>query len=184
MAGSSWRRSVLEASRFQPSRLSGFTTAQAGDEDIKVIISERSSSGQPVQKPIPSLKGKSLPDLKDLGVQMADAHDKALLVCLLDIDQRPSRKCLSDLVKKTQALSAKGITTVVVQTSKADLKQHEDWLKTNQVAFPIHAVEGDFEAKKAAWGVKALPWLILTDKDHRVVAEGFAVSKLDSILGR
>lgn len=30
----------------------------------------------------------------------------------------------------------------------------------------------------------ALPWLILTDKDRKVVAEGFAVSELDSVVGK
>ena len=29
------------------------------------------------------------------------------------------------------------------------------------------------------WGVKALPWLILTDKQHTVRAEGFNINELD-----
>ena len=33
---------------------------------------------------------------------------------------------------------------------------------------------------RAAWGAGALPWLILTDKAHRVTAEGFTLEELDS----
>lgn len=29
------------------------------------------------------------------------------------------------------------------------------------------------------WGVRSLPWMILTDKNHIVAAEGFTVSELD-----
>ena len=29
------------------------------------------------------------------------------------------------------------------------------------------------------WGVKALPWMILTDKEHIVTAEGFSITELD-----
>jgi len=29
------------------------------------------------------------------------------------------------------------------------------------------------------WGVKSLPWLILSNKQHIVQAEGFALSELD-----
>jgi hypothetical protein len=30
-----------------------------------------------------------------------------------------------------------------------------------------------------AWGIQSLPWLILTDKKHTVVAEGFSLDDLD-----
>jgi len=33
-----------------------------------------------------------------------------------------------------------------------------------------------------AWGVKSLPWLILTDRKHIVRAEGFGLSELDEKL--
>jgi hypothetical protein len=131
-----------------------------------------------------SLIGKKLPGFESLGVTSPDSGGKPLLVCLVDLEQRPSRKCLSDLAKRGEVLSSKGITAVVIQTSKTDPKQYDDWLKTNQIGFPIRSVEADFETKKAAWGVKALPWLILTDKDRKVVAEGFAVSDIESVVGK
>jgi hypothetical protein len=36
------------------------------------------------------------------------------------------------------------------------------------------------EKSKWASAVPALPWLILTDANHRVVAEGFALDELDA----
>jgi hypothetical protein len=36
------------------------------------------------------------------------------------------------------------------------------------------------EKSKWASAVPALPWLILTDADHRVIAEGFALDELDA----
>ena len=36
---------------------------------------------------------------------------------------------------------------------------------------------------RAAWGASALPWFSLTDKSHRVIAEGFTLDDLDAKLG-
>jgi hypothetical protein len=100
-------------------------------------------------------------------------------VCFVDMDQRPSRRCLSDLAERSATLAAKGLAVAVVQVSKADRGPLDEWLKANKIAFVIQAMEGEVEAKKVAWGVKALPWLILTDKQHVVRAEGFDVASLN-----
>jgi protocatechuate 3,4-dioxygenase beta subunit len=149
---------------------------QIPSQPVKIVLGKNT-----IQRSETSVLGKSLPDLKDLGLTLADANDKPLLVCFVDIEQRPSRQCLSNLAKKTGALSAKGVSVVVVQVAKVGLRQYKDWLKAAQIDLPIHVAEGDFETKKRAWAVKALPWLILTDKGHKVTAEGFAVSELDEL---
>ena len=46
-------------------------------------------------------------------------------------------------------------------------------------------LSSDEEKRKrqlAAWGVQSLPWLILTDKDRVVRAEGFQLAELDKKL--
>ena len=48
--------------------------------------------------------------------------------------------------------------------------------------FQVQMLDEDFEKQRPAWGIKALPWLVLTDKDHVVRAEGFAVSELEAKL--
>jgi len=40
-------------------------------------------------------------------------------------------------------------------------------------------IEGDENETRLIWGVKSLPWLILTDRKHIVRAEGFAFSELN-----
>ncbi len=42
--------------------------------------------------------------------------------------------------------------------------------------------EGDENKIAIAWGVKSLPWLILTDKDHIVSSNGFSLNELDEKL--
>jgi len=137
-----------------------------------------------VREPI-SLVGKPLPSLAGLCKDLSEigAEGKPLLLYFLDIEQRPSRRLLPDLARTVEKLAGKGVSVVVIQTSKVDLKQYEDWLKTNQITFPVHTIEGDFETKKVQWGVKALPWLILTDNGHIVVAEGFSVNELSDKTG-
>jgi hypothetical protein len=43
-------------------------------------------------------------------------------------------------------------------------------------------VQGDEEETRFAWGVRSLPWLILTDKEHVVRVEGFGLSELNGKL--
>jgi hypothetical protein len=149
------------------------------DESGNVVDLRQMMAGAKV-----SLLNTTLPDLADLAKDLSQVQtsDKRLLVCLCDIEQRPSRQCLSTLAEKTGTLAAKGIALVVVQVSKVDFKQHEAWSKASGINLPIHMAEGDFETRKAAWAIKALPWLILTDKSHIVRAEGFAVGDLDKVL--
>jgi hypothetical protein len=52
-------------------------------------------------------------------------------------------------------------------------------IKENGVTFPVGVIEGDSEKSRFNWGVKSLPWLILTDKNHIVQAEGFALDELN-----
>ena len=129
-----------------------------------------------------SLLNTPLPALTDLSKDLSQvqAGDKPLLICLCDIQQRSSRNCLSRLSQKVSVLSAKGFAIVVVQVSKVH-ERHQAWLKDARITLPIHIhmCECDFEVKKAAWAVKGLPWLILTDKNHVVRAEGLNLNELE-----
>ena len=57
-----------------------------------------------------------------------------------------------------------------------------DWLKENKITFPVGMIAVEEEKTRAAWGVKSLPWLILTDSSQRVIDEGFALEELGSKL--
>jgi hypothetical protein len=43
-------------------------------------------------------------------------------------------------------------------------------------------VQVDEEKTRFSWGVRSLPWLILTDKKHVVTDEGFSLAELDEKL--
>ena len=112
----------------------------------------------------------------------ADTDGKILLVCFFDMEQRPSRHCISQLATQAKSLEEKGIIIVAVQASKTEESQLNKWVKQSNVPFPVGWIQGDEEKTRFTWGVKSLPWLILTDKNHIVRAEGFSPKELDERL--
>jgi hypothetical protein len=130
-----------------------------------------------------SLLDTPLPALTDLSPALSQVQnsDKPLLVCLCDIQQRASRNCLSRLSQEASGLSAKGLVIVVIHVSPVS-ETNQAWLRIQDIDLPIHTWEGDFEAKKAAWAVKGLPWLILTDKEHVVTGEGLSVEEVEKMI--
>jgi hypothetical protein len=157
---------------------------------INVIVTEErgseivdSESPQVMGKP-PSIVGKTLLNLKDLKIELSpdEVNDKAILVCFFDMQQRPSRHCVQQLAQNTAALEEKGIIVVAIQASKIGRSELDKWIEGNNISFPVGMIQGDEEKAKFAWGVRSLPWLILTDKKHIVTAEGFALTELDEKL--
>ncbi|OHB75725.1 MAG: hypothetical protein A2Z25_23785 [Planctomycetes bacterium RBG_16_55_9] len=131
-----------------------------------------------------SLIGKPLPDIVNLDISLSprEIESKIVLVCFWDMNQRPSRNCLLQLGTRAQELMSKGVVVIAVQASKADENKLRDWLKENNISFAVGMVRADEEKARFTWGIKSLPWLILTDKNHIVVAEGFALGELDDPL--
>ncbi len=155
----------------------GTAWAHGGYENVRIIM------GQKLQF-TPSLIGKPLPELKDLGINLspANANDKVILVCFFDMNQRPSRNCIIQLTKQAEQLKNKGVTVAAIQSSKVDKNELSEWVKNNNIPFSTEIIEDDSEKIRFAWGVKSLPWLILTDREHIVRAEGFALAELDEKL--
>jgi protocatechuate 3,4-dioxygenase beta subunit len=159
--------------------LFGNVSAEGGATDVRIVISSSSSTSSTQRQPLP-LIGKQLPELKDLAIpSLPDTAGKMVLVCFFDYEQRPSRNCIMQLNTRAQELKTKGIELIIVQASKIDKAQLDKWLKENNISFPVGMLEKDEEQTRFSWGVKALPWLILTDKSHKVITEGFALSELD-----
>jgi hypothetical protein len=129
-----------------------------------------------------SLLGKPLPDMKDLKADLspADIGNKMTLICFFDMEQRPSRKCLRQLSKRAQELKTKDVVVIAVQASKINEDTFNKWVKENNIAFTVGMIEGDEEKIRFNWSVQSLPWLILTDRKHKVLASGFGLNQLDS----
>ncbi len=128
----------------------------------------------------PELVGKALPAFEDikLGPACEHANNGKTLVCFWDVQQRPSRHCIRKLADEAKNLAEHGVGIVAVQASKVDEKLLDGWLREHKVAVPVGVISGDVETTRYAWGVRALPWLILTDGQHVVSAAGFGLHEL------
>jgi hypothetical protein len=130
-----------------------------------------------------SLKGKPLPELIDLGIKVSpgELDNKRILICIFDIQQRPSRHCCIQLARQNEQLQQKELSIIAVQASKIDPKYLAEWVQKHKIPFPVGTLKGDKEKTRMAWGAKSLPWLILSDRAHQVVAEGFTLQELNDI---
>ena len=175
----------LSANKRGTPRLYGNIETEGGATDIKIVISQRSSSTRYQPKRPPSLIGRPLPELKNVKVEIpsSDTEGKMILVCFWDMEQRPSRYCLMQLAKQAEQLKQKGIIVVAVQASKIDENKLNDWVKKYKIPFPVGMVQGDEEKTRFTWGVRSLPCLILTDRKHVVRAEGFGINALNEKIG-
>ena len=133
------------------------------------------------------LTGKPLPDLALSGVASADyPTGRPLLVILIDAEQRPSRRALALLVEQNASLKQRGVAVVVLQAAAMDTNAFGAWKKAAALPYPVGRFSGDADKTRAVWGAVALPWIILTDKTHRVSAQGLqpeeVASKVDALL--
>lgn len=160
---------------------SGHLTAEAGTQDLRAVLGQ-----DIVHLNYKSLNEKPLPKLKDLGIELSpeDLNAKMILVCFFDMEQRPSRYYLNQLAKQANQLKQKGLTIIAVQTSKMEQKTLNQWVKKYNIPFTIGMIQADVEKTKFSWGVRSLPWLILTDKQNKVCAEGFNLTELDERLSK
>jgi protocatechuate 3,4-dioxygenase beta subunit len=158
------------------------TTVFKGDvlcnqKDVKIIVQNKKGTRLGA-----SLVGRNLREFESIGINIDESQtkDKQILICFFDFNQRPSRNCVLQLSKRAQELKAKDIVIVAVQASKIEKEKLDEWIKENNIPFFVGMIEGDEEKTQFAWGVKSLPWLILTDSEHIVRAEGFSISELDT----
>ncbi len=162
--------------------LYGNMDVEGGQTDIRIVISDRSSRS--ARREPPSLIGKSLPDFENIELVFSfeQAKYKVLLMCFFDMQQRPSRRCVMQIAEHAEQLKLKDVTVIIIQISKIEKDSLENWIKESNIPFPVGMIQADEEKARFAWGIKSLPWLILTDKSHTVIAEGFGFDELGSKL--
>jgi hypothetical protein len=165
-------------------RGNGYANLTAESGDTNIVIHLQSSSSQRAEGPrMTRLQGKPLPDLAPLGVAAADCpKDQPILAVLIDAEQRPSRRMLRQLADQAGAFKLKGVTVVVLQAGGMTEEAFAAWKKEAALPFPTGCLKGEPEKARTSWGAGAMPWLVLTDKDHKVAAEGFSLDELDAKL--
>jgi protocatechuate 3,4-dioxygenase beta subunit len=162
----------------------GGGNAQAAVEagDTNVVMTLSSQPGNFRQAPHhASLKGGPLPDLTTVNLAGGTAPaGKPVLLCLFDASQRPSRHIVHQLGEQAVALRQQNVSVLGVQAAVISDETFNQWKTASPVSFPVGRVMEKSEKTKWASGVPALPWLILTDAQGRVVVEGFALDELDA----
>jgi len=161
----------------------GNARAEAGDTNVVIRLGVNQSYSVREAPRRPSLKGKPLPDLApvELGGDAAPAG-KPLLLCLFDIEQRPSRRFVKQLADQHDALRQKGLTVLGLQAAVSTAESFKEWKDGNSVPFPVGRVAEKTDKTKWASEVESLPWLILTDGNRQVIADGFSIEELDAKL--
>ncbi|HML74591.1 MAG TPA: carboxypeptidase regulatory-like domain-containing protein [Anaerohalosphaeraceae bacterium] len=152
---------------------------QTGDTNVEIMLTPEGNSGRRAAPKPKSLVGKALPAV------LSDPNQfdgKAVLVCVWDYQQRPSRFVVRELAKKAELLAGKGVAVVVLQGEPTDKAAVEAWLKESAVGFKLEMIAADAEKTRLGLGVQGLPWMILTDKAHQVIAEGFDVEGVEAAL--
>ncbi len=129
--------------------------------------------------------GNHLPDFNGIMINFSERQNrgKKILICFWDLEQRPSRNLLLQLSKRAEKLKEKGIEVITIQASKINENSLNNWLKENNIFFLSGMIEGKEEQIRSTWGIKSLPWLILTDSEHVITDQGFTIIQLDQKTG-
>jgi len=176
--------STTRANGVAQAALYGSVRAQGGAADVTVVATSvgyiaPSRAARPA-----SLVGQALPALSSVGIKSpVDAYDGSrVLLSFFDANQRPSRHCLAALAQRAEGLKQAGVTLIPIQATETDPDVLKKWLDEQGIHMPVGqvAAEADPRTMLLLWGVQSLPWLILTDAQHRVTAEGFALDALDA----
>jgi hypothetical protein len=156
----------------------GSTEAQAGDTEIKIILGQRL-----VHVSKTSLSNKTLPALEvfDFGDSKPHLRGQPVLVCFWDYTQRPSRHAVSQLAGTKQQLSKKNVAVVLIHATAMD-EPAKQWLAEKDLPAHSGSIIKDAEQLRSQWGVQSLPWIILTNAENNVIAEGFSVNELENKL--
>jgi len=163
----------------------GFASAEVEGGDTNIILHLGASGARPLMASTPArLRGKPLPDLVAAGFASVDAPtNQPVLALLIDAEQRPCRRVLRLLGDQAPALKQKGLAVLVLHSGEMAEEAFAAWKQEAATTFPVVRLKQDPDKARVAWGAGALPWLILADKAHRVIAEGFSLDDLDAQLG-
>lgn len=158
---------------FKPGRM----TAHSGDTDVKIYMGQ-----ERVHVPEVTIQGKAIPGWEAIAFdKQPDLSGKRLLVCFWDYQQRPSRHAVSELAAMQEVLEKQSVQVVLIHAGMPDEKATA-WLTKKQAGFNVGHCRKDDDALGRKWGVQSLPWVILTDAEHQVIAEGISVKRLAELL--
>jgi hypothetical protein len=158
-------------------------TVESGDTNVLLRLGATQLSTVHETPRRSSLEGQPLPDLTAVGLARGAAPaGKPILLCLFDIEQRPSRRFVRLVSEQHDGLTQKGIVVLGLQAAIITPESFKEWLDTNPSPIPVGRLAVRSAGLNWASDVESLPWLILTDKTHHVAAEGFTLDELEAKL--
>jgi beta-lactamase regulating signal transducer with metallopeptidase domain/peroxiredoxin len=110
------------------------------------------------------------------------AKGKNILICFWDMNQRPSRRLIMELAKREKELEDKSVVVLLVHTSDIDTSKLKEWIDNRKIPFNCGSIKDDTEKVLFHWGVRAQPWLVLTNEKGIVRAGGFELEQLQEKL--
>jgi protocatechuate 3,4-dioxygenase beta subunit len=173
----------ITASAESPDNEQGVTYTSVGERNVKVVLGQTLSLAR-------SLTGSRLPSLAgfDLREPLPGLEGKAVLLCFLDVQQRPCRHVLRQLAERAQELTKNNIALVAAQVAPCAAGELDRLAAQYGPDIRFGKVTDNAEDTQRAWGIQSLPWLVLADRDHIIRAEGFAPAALqqevDELAGR
>jgi hypothetical protein len=99
--------------------------------DVSLEIGHKTQVKIDIKQPGVLLKGDALPEFDNIKIDPAtkDNNGRRLLICFFDMNQRPSRRCISEIAKKAKHLKEEGVAVVAIQASKINQDSLDEWSK-------------------------------------------------------
>ena len=136
------------------------------------VVYDPNQGHLPVVKTLPRLR------LFDLKLNDRQTQSKSILLCFWDMSQR-SQQCIQELAEQAKSLKEKDVIVILVHVREIKPSALKSWAKKNKITFPVGRFTRHLhEELRQAWGIEKLPWLVMTDCDHIVIAEGFSQKEL------
>ncbi len=164
---------------------SGFITAwdplYRWQSNAKVVVDRK---GQPVKyEPGKGLLPvvKAVPNLRELGLKISPdkTRGKEILLCFCDLTQPASQKYVLELNRLSASLAENAVLVAALHCSKANPNVSDAWVRANNVRLTIGKLRDVVPELLRAWRAEKLPWLVLTDTEHTITAEGFDLNELE-----
>jgi len=130
---------------------------------------------------------KAVPDLRQLWLKIpADqTRGKKILLCFCDLTQPASQKYVLEFNRLSASLAENDVLIAALHCSKANPDVSDAWVRANNIRLAIGKLRDVVVPELLrAWRAEKLPWLVLSDTEHTITAEGFDLSELDEKLKR
>lgn len=157
----------------------GRTFAYGGDTDVKVVLGEELTHTGGA-----SLIGRKLPDLTRFEAEglPKPVAGRRTLVCFFDPSPPPAQDCLKRLVAMAPNLRRDGVDLLCIEATAMKADRLTRWKREQRITLPMGTTEPEPVKIRQEWAVRSIPWLILTDSDGIVTAEGFDLDQLSAKL--